>query len=185
MKIYTKTGDKGTTGLLGGTRVSKANVRIDSYGTVDELNSFIGLLRDQKVNQNRKSELIQIQNILFILGSHLASDPEKSKVKIPELTTIEIADLEQKIDEMNDDLPEMRNFVLPGGHQSVSFCHIARCVCRRAERLVTGLADVSPVNELVLIYLNRLSDYIFMLSRMMTQELNAEEIPWIPTTSKQ
>jgi cob(I)alamin adenosyltransferase len=180
MKIYTKTGDNGTTGLLGGTRVSKANLRIDAYGTVDELNSYLGLLRDQTVNKHRVDELINIQNILFIIGSYLASDPDKSKVKIPELNPIEVEALEKRMDEMNEKLPEMRNFVLPGGHESVSYCHITRCVCRRAERLVTGLSEVSQTNELVLKYLNRLSDYLFVLSRMMTQELNATEIPWLP-----
>jgi cob(I)alamin adenosyltransferase len=180
MKIYTKTGDNGTTGLLGGTRVSKANLRIDAYGTVDELNSYLGLLRDQTVNKHRVVELINIQNILFIIGSYLASDPDKSKVKIPELNPIEVEALEKRMDEMNEKLPEMRNFVLPGGHESVSYCHITRCVCRRAERLVTGLSEVSQTNELVLKYLNRLSDYLFVLSRMMTQELNATEIPWLP-----
>lgn len=180
MKIYTKTGDKGTTGLLGGTRVSKANLRIDTYGTVDELNSYLGLLRDQTVNKHRVDELINIQNILFIIGSYLASDPEKSKVRIPELNPLEVETLEKRMDEMNEKLPEMRNFVLPGGHESVSYCHITRCVCRRAERLVTGLSEVSQTNDLVLKYLNRLSDYLFVLSRMMTQELNATEIPWLP-----
>lgn len=183
MKIYTKTGDKGTTGLLGGTRVSKSNLRIDTYGTVDELNSYIGLLRDQKVNINRIEDLIHIQNNLFTIGSYLASDPEKSKVKLPELNPIEIEFLEKQMDSMNENLPEMRHFVLPGGHASVSHCHIARCICRRAERLTTGLSEISEVNELVLKYLNRLSDYLFVLSRMMTKELNASEIPWLPKST--
>ena len=183
MKIYTKTGDKGTTGLLGGARVSKADLRIDTYGTVDELNSYIGLLRDQKTNEPRLKELINIQNVLFIIGSYLASDPEKSKVNLPSLDVEEIVILEHAIDKMNEELPEMRNFVLPGGHESVSYCHIARCVCRRAERLTTGLSEISQLHELVLIYLNRLSDYLFVLSRMMTQELKAKEIPWLPNKS--
>lgn len=179
MKIYTKTGDKGTTGLLGGTRVPKSDLRIDAYGTIDELNSYIGLLRDQKINSSRTEEIINIQNKLFVIGSYLASDPQKSKVKIPELKEQDITLLERLMDDMNEKLPEMRNFVLPGGHESISFCHIARCVCRRAERLTTGLAEVSEMENLVLIYLNRLSDYLFVLSRMMTMELNAPEIPWL------
>jgi cob(I)alamin adenosyltransferase len=180
MKIYTKTGDKGSTGLLGGTRVSKGHIRIDSYGTVDELNSYIGLLRDQEVAKEKISELIQIQNTLFVIGSSLASDPEKSKVKIPELTEKGIQTLEESIDTMESGLPPMRNFVLPGGHESVSFCHVARCVCRRAERLVTLLSESEQVDELVLKYLNRLSDYIFVLSRWMTLKLNVEEVSWLP-----
>ncbi len=180
MKIYTKTGDKGTTALFGGKRVSKADSRIDAYGTVDELNSYIGLLRDQEVNTNRKDELVGIQDRLFTLGSILATEPDNSKVKVPQLLEEDVAFLEQKMDEMSETLPEMRSFVLPGGHQSVSFCHIARCVCRRAERLTISLGDDAAVPEIVIIYLNRLSDYLFVLSRMMTQELKAEETPWKP-----
>lgn len=180
MKVYTKTGDKGTTGLLGGTRVSKGHVRIDSYGTVDELNSYIGLLRDQEVAKKKISELIQIQNTLFVIGSSLASDPEKSKVKIPELNDENIQTLEQSIDTMESELQPMRNFVLPGGHESVSFCHVSRCVCRRAERLVTLLSESEQVDSMVLKYLNRLSDYLFVLSRWMTLKLNANEVPWLP-----
>lgn len=180
MKVYTKTGDKGTTGLLGGTRVSKADLRIETYGTVDELNSHLGLVRDQPVNASIAAELISIQNTLFVIGSHLASDPKKSKVVIPEIATSQIELLEQAIDRMDAELPEMRNFVLPGGHVSVSAGHIARCVCRRAERLVTGLAENEEVHENITKYLNRLSDYLFVLCRWMTQELNAEEVPWKP-----
>jgi cob(I)alamin adenosyltransferase len=180
MKIYTKTGDKGSTGLLGGTRVSKGHIRIDSYGTVDELNSYLGLLRDQEVLKEKSTELIEIQNTLFVIGSSLASDPEKSKVKIPELFDESIYILEKAIDTMDSELPPMRNFVLPGGHQSVSFCHVSRCVCRRAERLVTLLSESEQVDELVLKYLNRLSDYLFVLSRWMTLKLDIEEVPWLP-----
>ncbi|MFT7034717.1 MAG: cob(I)alamin adenosyltransferase [Cyclobacteriaceae bacterium] len=180
MKVYTKTGDNGSTGLLGGTRVSKGHIRIDSYGTVDELNSYLGLLRDQEVAREKVSELIQIQNTLFVMGSSLASDPEKSKVKIPELTEESIQALEESIDAMDNELPTMRNFVLPGGHQSISFCHVARCVCRRAERLVTLLSESEQVDNLVLKYLNRLSDYLFVLSRWMTLKLKVEEMPWLP-----
>lgn len=180
MKIYTKTGDKGSTGLLGGTRVSKGHIRIDSYGTVDELNSYLGLLRDQEVLKEKSNELIQVQNTLFVIGSSLASDPEKSKVKIPELSDELVNMLEKSIDVMDSELPPMRNFVLPGGHQSVSFCHVSRCVCRRAERLVTLLSESEQVDNLVLKYLNRLSDYLFVLSRWMTLKLNVEEVPWLP-----
>ncbi len=180
MKIYTKTGDKGTTALLGGTRVSKSHVRIESYGTVDELNSYIGLLSDQEVNANRIPSLREIQDRLFTIGSSLASDPEKSKVKIPDLLEEDVAWLEERIDEMNKDLPEMRFFILPGGHTSVSTGHVARCVCRRAERLVIALNDHEFVAPVVIKYLNRLSDYLFVLCRMMGKELQIEEIPWKP-----
>ncbi|MEP2023807.1 MAG: cob(I)yrinic acid a,c-diamide adenosyltransferase [Reichenbachiella sp.] len=180
MKVYTKTGDKGTTGLLGGTRVSKANLRIESYGTIDELNSHIGMVRDQPVNESIAEELIAIQNTLFVIGSHLASDPNKSKVVIPEIEAEKIVLLENAIDRMDGELPEMRNFVLPGGHVSVSAGHIARCVCRRAERLVIGLSENEMVHENITKYLNRLSDYLFVLCRWMTQELKAPEVPWKP-----
>jgi cob(I)alamin adenosyltransferase len=180
MKIYTKTGDKGETSLIGGTRVKKSHVRIESYGTIDELNSYIGLVRDQEVNAARKDLLKEIQDRLFTIGSSLASDPEKSKMKIPDLHAEDIALLEKEIDQMNEELPPLRVFVLPGGHQSVSFCHLARCVCRRAERLTIALQEESFVADLVIQYLNRLSDYLFVLSRKMAQELNAEEVPWKP-----
>ncbi|MFC5272227.1 cob(I)yrinic acid a,c-diamide adenosyltransferase [Adhaeribacter terreus] len=180
MKVYTKTGDKGETSLIGGTRVKKSHLRIETYGTVDELNSYIGLVRDQEVNVNRKDLLKEIQDRLFTIGSSLASDPERSKMKIPDLHAEDITLLENEIDKMNDELPPLRVFVLPGGHQSVSFCHLARCVCRRAERLVIGLQEESFVAELVIQYLNRLSDYLFVLSRQMAHELNAEEVPWKP-----
>ena len=180
MKVYTKTGDKGTTALFGGKRVSKADHRIDAYGTVDELNSYVGLLRDQEVNSKRLDELIEIQDRLFTLGSILATEPGNTKVKVPQLQEEDISFLEQKMDTMSDVLPEMKFFVLPGGHQSVSFCHITRCVCRRAERLTISLANEADVPEMVIKYLNRLSDYLFVLSRMMTQELSAEEVAWKP-----
>ena len=180
MKIYTKTGDKGETSLIGGTRVKKHHVRIESYGTVDELNSYIGLVRDQEVNAGRKDLLKEIQDRLFTIGSSLASDPERSKMKIPDLHAEDITLLEKEMDKMNETLPELRVFILPGGHQSVSFCHLARVVCRRAERLVIALQEESFVADLVVQYLNRLSDYLFVLSRMMAHELNAEEVQWKP-----
>lgn len=180
MKIYTKTGDKGTTALIGGTRVAKSHVRIEAYGTVDELNSYIGLVRDQEVNRNRLDVLKEIQDRLFTIGSLLATDPSKSKMKTPDLHEEDIALLEQEIDNMSEEVPPLRAFILPGGHPSVSFCHVARCVCRRAERLAISLQEISEVEELVIKYLNRLSDYLFALCRKMTQELGAEEVTWKP-----
>lgn len=180
MKIYTKTGDHGTTSLFGGKRVSKADLRIDSYGTVDELNSYLGLLRDQEVNQIRKDVLIEIQDRLFTIGSILATEPGNTKVKIPLLIESDITFLEVEMDRMEEMLPPMRFFVLPGGHASVSFGHVARTVCRRAERLAIALDEQEKINPLVIKYLNRLSDYLFMLCRMMTFELKIEETPWKP-----
>ncbi|MBL7889513.1 MAG: cob(I)yrinic acid a,c-diamide adenosyltransferase [Bacteroidia bacterium] len=179
-KVYTKTGDKGQTSLIGGTRVPKHHIRIETYGTVDELNSYIGLIRDQEIDPAAKQVLIEIQDRLFTIGSSLASDPEKSKMKIPDLKEEDIVFLEKEIDNMDETLPEMKSFVLPGGHTTVSFCHIARCVCRRAERLTIQLSESGFVDELVIKYLNRLSDYLFVLSRKLSQDLNAQEIPWKP-----
>jgi len=180
MKIYTKTGDQGSTSLFGGKRVSKADLRIDTYGTVDELNSWIGVLRDQSVNQSRKEILVEIQDRLFTIGSILATEPENTKVKIPSLGESDIELLENKMDEMDAILPPMRFFVLPGGHTAVSFGHVARTVCRRAERLVIALSQTEKVDPLVIKYMNRLSDYLFMLCRSMAHELKAEETPWKP-----
>lgn len=180
MKIYTKTGDKGQTSLLGGTRVPKDHIRIESYGTVDELNSWIGLVRDQRIPEASINTLLEIQDRLFTIGSALASDPGKSKVKIPGMTEDDVIFLEKEIDLMNESLPEMRSFVLPGGNQLVSFCHVARCVCRRAERAVIRLSGEEFVDELIIKYLNRLSDYLFVLSRYLTQFSNATETPWKP-----
>ena len=187
MKIYTKTGDKGTTALFGGTRVPKHHIRIESYGTVDELNSHIGLLRDQDIDDHYKSTLQRIQDRLFTIGSILATDPEKALLKsgkqrlnIPKIQPTDIELLETEMDQMTDSLPPMTHFVLPGGHQTVSFCHIARCVCRRAERLATALNDLEPFQPETLKYLNRLSDYLFVLARKLTYDLQAEEIKWIP-----
>jgi cob(I)alamin adenosyltransferase len=180
MKIYTKTGDEGTTSLFGGKRVSKADLRINSYGTVDELNSYIGLLRDQDVNHKRKDVLIEVQDRLFTIGSILATEPGNTKVKIPSLIESDIQFLEKEIDKMDSELPPMKSFVLPGGHPSVSFGHVARTVCRRAERLIIELNDQEKIDSLVIKYMNRLSDYLFMLCRKMSLELRAEEIPWKP-----
>ncbi|WP_299013931.1 cob(I)yrinic acid a,c-diamide adenosyltransferase [uncultured Polaribacter sp.] len=187
MKIYTKTGDNGTTALFGGTRVKKFNLRIDAYGTVDELNAYIGLIKDQEISEVIKASLLKIQNELFTLGAMLATPPEKETLKsgkdrlnIPKINEDAIAYLENKIDEMDAVLPQMTHFVLPGGHQAVSFCHVARCVCRRSERLTVELNDQEPINQAVLKYLNRLSDYLFVLARKLTLDLNVDEIKWIP-----
>jgi len=187
MKIYTKTGDKGTTALFGGTRVPKHHIRIESYGTVDELNSHIGLIRDQEIDDHSKDLLLHIQDRLFTLGAILATDPEKNLLKngrerlnIPKIEKDDIGLLETEMDMMNETLPTMTHFVLPGGHPTVSYCHIARCVCRRAERLAVLLNDLEPVDAHVLMYLNRLSDYLFVLARKLTYQLKAEEIKWIP-----
>ncbi len=187
MKIYTKTGDKGTTALFGGTRVPKHHIRIESYGTVDELNSHIGLICDQAIALHYKQVLMTIQDRLFTVGAILATDPEKAILKngkdrlnIPKISETDILHLEQEIDTMNDALPPMTHFVLPGGHQTVSFCHIARCVCRRAERIASALNELEPFQPETLMYLNRLSDYLFVLARKLTYDLQAEEIKWIP-----
>lgn len=183
MKIYTKTGDKGTTALLGGTRVLKSDIRIEAYGTVDELNSYVGLLRDQPVNESRKDLLKVIQDRLFTIGADLATAPGKDQVKKPDLLESDIELLENEMDKMDEELPALTSFVLPGGHQSVSFAHLARCVCRRAERISVALNDEEWVSPLVLRYLNRLSDFFFVLGRKMAQELDAEEVKWEPRKS--
>lgn len=180
MKIYTKTGDQGITSLLGGMRVPKSDLRIDAYGTIDELNSYLGLLRDQEVNQKRSDFLKEIQDRLFTLGADLATVPGKDKVKKPDLFPEDVESLEREMDKMDAQLPMLTAFILPGGHQSVSFCHLARTVCRRSERIVVELASFEPVSDLVIQYLNRLSDYLFVLGRMMAQELEIEEVTWKP-----
>ena len=187
MKVYTKTGDKGTTSLFGGTRVPKHHVRIESYGTVDELNSYIGLIRDQDINPEYKAILIEIQDRLFTVGAIMATPPEKEVLKngqprlnINRISNQDIELLETQIDSMDADLPPMTHFVLPGGHTTVSYCHVTRCVCRRAERLATHLNEIEPIDEQVLTYLNRLSDYLFVLARKLSHDLHAEEVKWIP-----
>jgi len=180
MKIYTKKGDSGNTGLIGGTRVPKNSLRIEAYGTIDELNSWIGVMRDQPIDAHYKPQLIEIQDRLFTISSSLASDPEKSNMKIPDLLDADIERLEQWMDEMDAQLPEMRFFVLPGGNQTVSFCHVTRCVCRRAERIIVDLNAHDFVAEMVMKYINRLSDYLFVLSRKIAQDLGADEHPWKP-----
>lgn len=187
MKVYTKTGDTGTTALFGGTRVPKHHIRIESYGTVDELNSHIGLIRDQDMSDLYKNVLIEVQDRLFTVGAILATPPEKETMKNgqPRLQNLGIVEsdiefLENEIDTMEEALPPMTHFVLPGGHTTVSYCHIARCVCRRAERLAVHLNDIEPTDERVIKYLNRLSDYLFVLARKLSHDLNADEIQWIP-----
>ncbi len=181
MKIYTKKGDKGTTALFGGKRLPKSHMKIDAYGTVDELNAYIGLLRDLIEHDETVALLIEIQDRLFTLGAHLATVPEKKeKLNLPGIFTSDVEKLEQAIDQMNEALPPMRAFVLPGGHPTVSHCHIARCICRRAERKTVALNLEEPVDDIILTYLNRLSDYLFVLSRKLSHDLNAKEIEWQP-----
>jgi len=184
MKIYTKTGDKGFTSLIGGTRVPKHHLRIESYGTVDELNSYIGLLRDQEISSPDKDFLKAIQDRLFTIGALLAADPEKSKMTIPDLYMEDIEALENEIDRINTQLPELKHFILPGGSTTISYCHIARCVCRRAERLVVHLAEQSEVEDKAIIYLNRLSDYLFTLARKLAKDKKIPENQWIPRLKK-
>jgi cob(I)alamin adenosyltransferase len=182
IKIYTKTGDAGKTSLIGGTKVAKSNIRIDSYGTIDELNSFIGMVRDQLNDTSSKDVLKEIQDRLFTIGSSLACDPDKEPLmKIPDLKEEDVTFLEHQIDKMNETLPAMKNFILPGGHLAVSTTHVARCVCRRAERICVLMQENDVfVDPLVLKYLNRLSDYLFVLARYIGHLLNAEEIAWKP-----
>ncbi|HLT07673.1 MAG TPA: cob(I)yrinic acid a,c-diamide adenosyltransferase [Cyclobacteriaceae bacterium] len=185
MKIYTKTGDSGTTALLGGKRVSKSNIRIEAYGTVDELNAYIGLLRDQEINDPRKGFLKEIQEKLFVLGASLATSPGRDKVKKPDIYPEDITALEAEIDRMESHLEPLTRFILPGGHQVVSFCHLARTVCRRAERCTVNLQEVEEVKDNVIQYLNRLSDYLFVLGRLIAKELNVEEVTWVPRMNKE
>lgn len=180
IKIYTKTGDKGKTSLLGGTKVPKSHLRIETYGTIDELNSYIGLTNDHLTDQHSKIILKEIQDRLFTIGSSLACDPDKvPAMKIPDLKEDDIVLLEKEIDTMNEVLPEMRSFILPGGHVAISTSHITRCVCRRAERLCVSMQEQDLfVDPLVIKYLNRLSDYLFVLARYVGYLLGVEEIPW-------
>ncbi|MFT3747061.1 MAG: cob(I)yrinic acid a,c-diamide adenosyltransferase [Agriterribacter sp.] len=181
IKIYTKTGDKGSTSLIGGTKVPKSHLRIETYGTADELNAHIGLCRDMLSDNISRDTLQKIQNDLFVIGSLLACDPQKEiKMALPELAESNINLLEKEIDRMEGVLPAMKYFILPGGHIIISQLHIARCVCRRAERCCVQLDEASPVNPLVLKYLNRLSDYLFVLARYTGHLNNIEDIPWVP-----
>lgn len=179
-KIYTKTGDKGKTSLIGGTKVFKNDIRIETYGTVDELNSYIGLVRDYTPDEHQRNILKDVQDRLFVIGSSLACDPDKETgLQIPDLKEDDIAILEKEMDSMNEKLPAMKNFILPGGHVAVSSTHIARCVCRRAERLCVNMQQYELfVVPLIIKYLNRLSDYLFVLARFTAQELHVAEVVW-------
>lgn len=180
MKIYTKTGDRGKTSLIGGKRVSKYNLRIEAYGTLDELMSYIGLLRDQQISDDTKAILLEIEDRLMTCASILASDEENANIKLPAIKESDVTFLEHQIDLMEETLPPLSTFVLPGGHAVVSHCHVARCICRRAERIVTHGADEFYVPELVIKYINRLSDFLFVLARKFGKDLHIVEIPWLP-----
>jgi cob(I)alamin adenosyltransferase len=182
MKIYTKTGDKGKTSLIGGTKVYKSHLRIEAYGTVDELNSFVGLCLDHLKSSNISNVLAEIQDRLFTIGSALACDPEKeTKLKIPDLHESDVVLLEKEIDKMNETLPVMKSFILPGGHVTVSTLHVARTVCRRAERCCVKMEKKEmEIESRIIKYLNRLSDYLFVLARFAAHQLGSEEIPWKP-----
>ena len=179
-KIYTKGGDKGETSLLGGTRVPKYHDRIEAYGTLDELNSYIGLIRDQDIDSHFKDILLNIQNKLFVAESHLATDKEENIKKLPQLDSQAITLLETEIDKMNEKIPPLKSFILPGGHTVVSYCHIARTICRRAERLVIKLGHQYKIDPIIIKYLNRLSDYLFVLARALAKDFNIEETLWKP-----
>jgi cob(I)alamin adenosyltransferase len=179
MKIYTRTGDNGTTGLIGGTRVKKYDLRLEAYGTVDELNSFLGVVRSLQTDGHADEILAKIQNKLFVIGAHLATEDSITLIK-KQMPVVEsdILGLENEMDEMNDQLPELRNFILPGGCQATSFCHVARTVCRRAERLIVELSEKVEVDPKLIVYINRLSDYLFVLSRKVSMDQKAAEILW-------
>jgi len=178
MKIYTKKGDTGSTSLFGGTRLPKHHIRIESYGSVDELNSYIGLVRDHLKDTFIRAELKSIQETLFTIGSHLAADPSKENLWLPKIEAREVKLLEMGIDRMEESLEPLKNFILPGGHPVVSYCHVARCVCRRAERNVVALSEINEIAPILIQYLNRLSDYFFVLARFLGKSLGAEEILW-------
>lgn len=179
-KIYTKGGDKGETSLLGGTRVPKYHDRIEAYGTLDELNSYVGLIRDQQIDLHYKDILFDIQNKLFIAESHLAADKQENIKQLPKLNSDDITLLEKEIDTMNEEIPALKSFILPGGHTVVSYCHIARTICRRAERLVIKLADQYEIDPVIKKYLNRLSDYLFVLARKIAKDFKVNESLWKP-----
>jgi cob(I)alamin adenosyltransferase len=179
MKIYTKKGDKGETSLLGGSKVKKDNIRLEAYGTVDELNAFIGHIHDQEISENHKTILLKIQNQLFNLGSILSFDGKKSQINLPEITKRNIQMLETEIDKMEEKLAPLKDFILPSGHAISSLCHIARTVCRRAERRVVELQAKEKISSNCLEYLNRLSDYLFVLARGILKEKKCSEITWI------
>lgn len=179
MKIYTKTGDKGTTSLIGGTKVLKSHLRIEAYGTVDELNSYIGIVQSKLRPQDKLLGLLAaIQSNLFIMGALLAADPEKSRMTLPDLKESDVEKLEHAIDAMDENLEPLKAFILPSGNENVAHCHVARCVCRRAERTVVRLSEQAPVDQILIIYLNRLSDFLFTLSRKIGKDFGVEEVIW-------
>jgi cob(I)alamin adenosyltransferase len=181
MKIYTKKGDKGKTSLIGGTEVPKSHLRIECYGTVDELNSCLGVLQTMKIRDKKaRLMLTQIQERLFVLGSILAADPKASKMKLPALASEDVLLLEKEIDRMSAKLPELKSFILPGGSPAAAWCHVARCVCRRAERLVVALSVKDKVDGLIIVHLNRLSDYLYVLARKINHDDRGPEILWPP-----
>ena len=181
MKIYTRTGDDGTTGLIGGSRVKKYNIRLEAYGTVDELNSYIGVIRSMQTDKRADAVLEKIQNKLFVIGSNLASDGSEGALKkqLP-CKSSDVEMLEQEMDHLISVLPELNHFILPGGCQASSFCHVARTVCRRAERRIVELAEKNEIDQNLIKYINRLSDYLFVLSRKVSIDQKVPEIQWIP-----
>ena len=181
MKVYTKTGDKGKTSLIGGEKVYKDEAQIEAYGTVDELNSYLGLVRDyEEIEDQTRKFIISIQNDLFVIGSLLAESKKKNKMQLPQISEEMLINMEHEIDQLENQLEPMKFFVLPGGHQLISHLHIARCVCRRAERRVVTISNQIDVSAIILKYINRLSDYIFVLSRYMALKLDIKETPWVP-----
>ena len=179
MKIYTKVGDKGRTSLYGGTIVAKDNIRIEAYGTIDELNAYIGLLIDFLTKEEPRSTLTMVQSRLFDIGANLATQRDREQ-PLPKLDSETWLKLENEIDQMEKNLKPLSNFILPGGHREVSFCHICRTVCRRAERRVVSLTQTEEVDPGVIIFLNRLSDYLFVLAREISRYHRIEETPWKP-----
>jgi cob(I)alamin adenosyltransferase len=181
MKIYTKGGDNGQTSLIGGKRVPKSHERIEAYGTVDELIAYIGLLRDSLNDEDHRNLLMKVQDRLMTAASLLAADSEQFRKDLPEINESDIQFLEKEIDRMEKKLPPLHSFIIPGGHSIVSICHIARTICRRAERVTVRLKEISGSDKLVIIYLNRLSDFLFVFSRLISSKLGVDEIPWKPT----
>ena len=184
MKIYTKTGDLGETGLYGGRRLSKSDLRLEAYGTIDELNSYLGLIRALDIHAHQQNLIIDVQTELFTIGAHLAADEKKSGLLLPEFNENLVNDLEAAIDEMNDPMPEQKHFILPGGNVAISHAHVCRCICRRAERFCVNMQEHDLfIDPLVIKYINRLSDYIFVLARFIGHTLKVEEIKWKPRVS--
>lgn len=180
MKIYTKGGDKGKTSLLGGKRVSKSDMRIEAYGTVDELNANIGLLKDYDISDNSKVSLLKIQHDLFKIGSILACEVDPDQYNLSRIQDSDITEIETIIDQMEKELPVLKNFILPGGDLAVSQCHIVRCVCRRAERYIVLLGEEEEIDDVIIRYLNRLSDFLFVLARKIGHDKGINEINWMP-----